>query len=111
MIWTVGRLGSRELLHGPLNLVLPVSTAERWIGKILDGANFVQSDCFALMLLARKTGDRYRDISESIRKEVLDVLQSQPHFSVLVRETEQLNTKDQGMLFGESLPIGLKITT
>ena len=64
------------------------------------------------MQLARRTEDRYRDIPEKLRCKVLEWLAAQgapPHFAQLVREGGTLDTEEQGMVFGESLPKGLRI--
>lgn len=109
MVWALGRIGARELLHGPLNLVVPSQTTESWIRKILTWTDLKASEQFALMLLARKTGDRFRDISETVRSDVLKALASQTHLAELVENVSELDEKDEGLLFGESLPAGLKI--
>ena len=66
----------------------------------------------ALMQICRKTGDRYRDVSEKLRGEVLAWLkarQAPPHFLQLVAEGGELEAAEQGMVFGESLPQGLRL--
>ena len=67
----------------------------------------------ALMQIARKTADRYRDVSESIRSKVLvwfGLRTVPPHFVQLVAEGGQLEESEQSLIFGESLPQGLRIT-
>jgi hypothetical protein len=67
---------------------------------------------FALMELARKTGDRYRDLPEKLRGRVLEWLvanRAQEHFLELVRSGGQLDREAQGIVFGEALPKGLRI--
>jgi hypothetical protein len=62
--------------------------------------------------MARKTGDRYRDLAESLRSKVLDwfnVRQVPPHFIQLVAEGGQLEESEQSLVFGESLPQGLRL--
>jgi hypothetical protein len=64
------------------------------------------------MQLARKTGDRYRDVDDATRERVLkwmDRVQSPKHFRRLVRETGTLEAEEQDLVFGESLPQGLRI--
>ncbi|MCL2347297.1 MAG: hsp70 family protein [Planctomycetaceae bacterium] len=116
MIWTLGRLGTRELLHGPLNTVVPPQIAEKWLKKIAIGRTALQADLLTVMQLARKTGDRYRDVSEAGRDIALKVLeqpmvQSGPykHLATLVREVSQLDDGEQNALFGEILPLGLRL--
>ena len=64
------------------------------------------------MQIARRTGDRYRDVPEKLRTHVLDWLarhEAPAHFADLVREVGQLDAEEQGLVFGESLPKGLRI--
>ena len=64
------------------------------------------------MQLARRTGDRYRDISESTRGTVLKAMQDHhapAHFITLVRAGGLLDTEEQNLIFGEALPRGLRI--
>jgi hypothetical protein len=67
---------------------------------------------FAAMQLARKTGDRYRDIDDATRKNVeawMDRVSSPPRYRQLVREVGSLESEDQALIFGEALPKGLRI--
>ncbi len=66
----------------------------------------------AVMQLARRTGDRYRDLPEKLRAKVLDWLaanQAPAHFLELVRSGGRLDREEQGIVFGEALPKGLRI--
>ncbi len=112
MIWTLGRLGARHLLYGPLNAVVPSQSAVKWIHRRIKDSKTRPIDPFTLMELARKTDDRYRDVPETVREEVLRYLRkiSAPdHFARLVREAVGLDTKEETLVFGESLPVGLRL--
>ena len=61
MIWSLGRLGQRQPLHGPLNTVVPQIEAGNWCDALLK-LKVRESSHLALMQLARHTGDRYRDL-------------------------------------------------
>jgi hypothetical protein len=66
----------------------------------------------AVMQLARRTDDRYRDVPEKLRGKVLDWLgrrAAPEHFVQLVRDAGALDAEEQGMVFGEALPKGLRI--
>lgn len=111
-LWAFGRVAARRPVYGPLNSVVPPEVAARWfIGlsnlKLTDGLSG-----FALMQLARKTGDRYRDVDESTRANVIKALERSKaprHFRDLVAEVTRLESEDQSLVFGESLPKGLRI--
>jgi hypothetical protein len=62
--------------------------------------------------LARRTGDRYRDLDEHLRREAIDWLDGHhapTHFAELVATVGTLDRQDPGRVFGESLPKGLQI--
>jgi hypothetical protein len=110
--WALGRLGSRVPVYGPLNTVVPVETASAWLKKLMDAAGDDPADLLAVVLLARRTDDRYRDLPEKPRAKVLAWLEKRGapgHFLELVRQGGQLDTEEQGLVFGESLPKGLRI--
>jgi len=67
----------------------------------------------AIMQLARRTDDRYRDLPEKLRREAADWLgatDAPGHFIQLVRDGGTLQSDEQGLIFGESLPKGLRIS-
>jgi len=112
MIWALGRIGARQGLYGPLNTVVPADAAERWLKKLMATREPGDVDAFSAMQIARRTGDRYRDLGDSIRREVVDWMQSisvSPHLVQLVREGGSLDRDEAGRAFGESLPKGLRI--
>ncbi|MCL2119887.1 MAG: hsp70 family protein, partial [Planctomycetaceae bacterium] len=122
MIWALGRLGARTLMYGQLNTIIPPQTAEQWLRKIIDRpadsdhvpahASTIAVEQLALMQIARKTGDRYRDIGQPTRELVIATLEKhvpplpkQHHLTTLVREVAQLDADEQGAVFGETLPL------
>jgi hypothetical protein len=65
-----------------------------------------------VMQIARRTDDRYRDLTEKHRQEAADFLRiadAPTHFVDLVRKAGTLDTAEQGLVFGESLPKGLRV--
>lgn len=109
-LWALGRLGARAPVYGPLNTVLPPETAEAWMQRLLPVRH--HDAAFALMQMARKTNDRYRDISDSSRQAALSALgrlHAPTHFSELVRVGGTLGEAEQELTFGESLPHGLRL--
>lgn len=112
LLWAIGRLGARAPMYGPLNTVVPSETAAAWLTRLL-ASRLDTAECqLAVMQLARRTDDRYRDVSEKLRREVVDwleTLESPQHFVQLVLHGGTLDTDEQGLVFGESLPKGLRI--
>ena len=90
----------------------PPDVVVRWLNRLMKFDNSDPLVSFAVMQLARKTGDRYRDIDETTRHSVLswmDRTQTAKRHRELVREVGALETEDQSLLFGEALPKGLRI--
>jgi hypothetical protein len=120
--WALGRLGARVPVYGPLNTVVPVETVEAWTQRLLgldaDPA-FVRragplppAAVFVGVQLTRRTGDRYRDVSDELRDAVrqwLAARQAPQHFVTLVCEGGELHEDEQVLVFSESLLPGLKI--
>jgi hypothetical protein len=113
LIWMLGRVGSRRPSYGPLNLVVPVEIAGAWVEKLLKAADLTDTTVqLTLMQLSRKTGDRFRDLPESLRARLLDRLRSvgtRNSFLQLIAEGGELEEEDAGLVFGESLPTGLRL--
>jgi hypothetical protein len=113
MIWALGRLGARTPLYGPLNTVVPIAVASGWLTELIGNRENHSPECqLAAMQLARRTDDRYRDLPEKLRREAVDWLMLEnapPHFVELVRTAGSLDNDEQGLIFGESLPKGLRL--
>ena len=113
MLWTIGRLGARVPLYGPLNTVVAPEVAVRWLeGLLADGRAGDAMLIFALVQLARRTNDRYRDVSEETRARVLTWLTQStapPHALQLIREGGRLDSDETGRAFGDALPKGLRL--
>jgi hypothetical protein len=110
------RLGARVLLYGPLNAVIHHQVAESWLEGILSFEPGHESErlawAFCLVQLARRSGQRALDIDDSHRDSVLTVLRSQSvpqHWVRMVEEVTELEGEEQSQMFGESLPIGLRL--
>lgn len=112
LAWTLGRLGARVPVYGPLNRIVPADVASEWLRSLMKQRAVDSADPFAAMELARRTDDRYRDVTEKLRRDVeswLEQHEAPSHFIELVRDGGQLDQDDQGQVFGESLPVGLRI--
>jgi hypothetical protein len=110
--WAIGRLGARVPLYGPLNAVVASETAGEWIRKLMALRIETAESQLAAMQLARRTDDRYRDLPEKLRREAVDwltLLDARRHLVELVRDGGTLDSDEQGLVFGESLPKGLRI--
>jgi hypothetical protein len=110
--WAVGRIGARVPLYGPLNSVVPVEAASKWLKQLTAAGDGDPVCALAVMQMARRTDDRYRDLPEKQRAKILkwlEAAEAPAHFVELVRDGGQLDTEEQGLVFGEDLPKGLRI--
>lgn len=111
--WAVGRIGARQPFYGSAHGVVPPDIAAVWIDAILAlDWKKVEPAAFAAVQIARMTGDRSRDLPFDVRAEVvrrLTAANASRSWIEMVNEAVQLNQADEGRVFGESLPVGLKL--
>lgn len=113
-LWALARIGSRVPTEGSLGHVVPPESVEPWLRGLMRLTPLHDALAFALMQLARRTGDRYREIPDPLRVEVLDWFAThhpQSPYRRLVEHEEFLAAKEQQTVFGESLPQGLSLAT
>ncbi|HEX8947646.1 MAG TPA: Hsp70 family protein [Dissulfurispiraceae bacterium] len=112
--WALSRIGARVPFHGPIEKVVPKEAAGEWIRAILGMEWHKPMDAgYALAQMARRTGDRSRDIDEDLRDKIEERLSHYnwaQRFAKQVRETIPLEWSDEKSIFGESLPAGLYLT-
>ena len=99
-----------------LNAVVHHQVAEAWLDALLSFHPGHQSEttawAFCLSQLARRTGQRALDVDDSHRNSVLTVLRTLKIPEDWVRGVEEVLQRkgdEQSQLFGESLPIGLRL--
>ena len=112
VVWAIGRLGARVPLYGPLNNVLPADVVGPWLPRLLKRLGNEPADQLAVMQLARRTPDRYRNLTEETRRLAADWLEDHgapAHYAELVQQGGTLDSEEQGRVFGESLPAGLRL--
>lgn len=111
-LWTLGRLGARTPLYGPLNTVVAPAVAERWIDALLALKELNAEATAALVQLGARAGDDARDVSAETRARVLARLAEEgvPEEATLpLREVVPMNRGAATRAFGESLPQGLRL--
>ncbi|EDZ98402.1 putative chaperone protein, HscA/DnaK [Burkholderia sp. H160] len=111
--WAVGRIGARQPFYGSAHSVVPPEVAAQWLDAILAlDWKKVDPAAFAAVQIARMTGDRSRDLPDVLRASVVRRLEaaSAPRaWITMVSEVVTLDNADEGRVFGESLPVGLKL--
>jgi molecular chaperone DnaK (HSP70) len=113
-LWAaLGRLGARVPTYASVHHVVSPSVAERWLDHLLrEKWETLPSAAEAALRLARVTGDRARDVSERVRREVakkLTQLGSKPEQVHTVEEYVPVAEAERAAFFGEGLPVGLKL--
>jgi hypothetical protein len=114
-LWALSRLAARELLYGPADRTIPPDEAARWIDQLL---NYSWSNPTivgrTISQIARKTGDRARDLDEEMRHRVLEWMAVNELTEDLKRRVMEITPparNDQTAMFGESLPLGIILRT
>jgi molecular chaperone DnaK (HSP70) len=112
-LWALARVGARQPLHGSAHEVAPSQAAEEWLGRLLQlDWKKIEPAGFAAAHIARKTGDRSRDITEPLREDILRRLAATgapPSWPAMVREVIELDQASETRMLGEALPPGLKL--
>ncbi len=110
-LWALSRLGARELLYGPADRVIPPVEVAKWIDQLIGHSwSNPNSAGRTVSQMARKTGDRSRDLAEKAQEGVLDWMEHNDmpeNRKRRVREIVPLAHRDQDAMFGESLPQGI----
>src|SRR5207302_1324629 len=105
--WALARLGARQPVSGVIAHVVPADVVARWIPRLTKLLRqHGEKVSFALAHLARRTGDRARDIDEGLRRDLLRQLQdvSAPErHRQLIGEVVKLATAERGTLMGDSI--------
>ena len=109
--WAISRIGARNLLYGPVDRVVPPAEIASWINILLSG-NWISPvpAGTAMLHLARKTGDRSRDVDPVTVEHILDWLESRKILENnrnLLTEITALKKQELSAIFGEDIPSGL----
>jgi len=112
-LWALSRLGARVPLYGPLNAVVPASAVKAWLAKIMTW-EWPEPDkaAFPLAQLARRTGDRARDLDDATRTQLAAQLRLMPggeRAAVLVEQIVELEAREERVALGDTLPAGLRM--
>lgn len=117
LLWTIGRLGCRVPVYASVQQTVAADRVVPWIDALL-GLNIASLEkdrgayCLALMLLARRTGDRYRDIPESTRSRALETMHqigTPAIYRELVEHSGRLDEEHTSQIVGDSLPLGFTL--
>jgi molecular chaperone DnaK (HSP70) len=113
--WAIGRIGARVPFYGSAHNVVVRAKAEEWLAALLrlDWAQ-IEPAAFAAAQIARRSGDRERDLDESLRAQVaarLRAANAPESWIRMVSEVIELEAAEETRVFGESLPPGLRLVS
>ncbi len=111
LFWTFSRMGSREMLYGSVDRVIPANEVMKWLNQIMK-KTWHKNDPVENMVvqMARKTGDRTRDIDPESTKKITEWLESRnakERTVAIINEKIEIAIAERSILFGEQLPAGL----
>ncbi len=109
--WSISRFGARTLLYGPADRVVGPEEVSQWIDSILKIPwGNPRPVGIALAQMARRTGDRTRDVDELVVRRIIQWMGQDNYFSPHRRYLEKIvpiDRQEESAIFGESLPAGL----
>lgn len=111
--WAVGRIASRIPFHGSAHNVIAKDDVQRWLPQLLKiDWKKNQQAAFAAVLMTRMSGDRSRDIDEEWRSKIVEKLtltKAPASWVEMVETVKELDEAETKRVFGEGLPVGLKL--
>jgi molecular chaperone DnaK (HSP70) len=111
-LWTLGRVGARAPLYGPLNAVVSPAVAERWMEALMALRDIGPDAAAAIVQIGAESGDPARDVSAELRQRAIARLEEAglpPDALEPLRTVVRPNRAAATRAFGESLPQGLRI--
>jgi len=110
LFWALSRIGARELLYGPVDRVVPSGEAGEWITRLmLTDWNNPKPVGAAIAQLARKTGDRMRDMDQNLMDQAIAWLEKYQLADEIqwLTSVKHMARQEENAIFGESLPSGI----
>ena len=106
-----------EPKRAALNAIVHPSTIDSWLERLVDFKPTNESEksgwAFCLAQLTRRSGVRAIEVSEDHRERIaarLRTVHVPENWLRMVEEIVQTGGDDQSQMFGDSLPIGLRLT-
>ena len=90
-------------------------TVQSWLAQLTQSdwkKNHAQA--FAVVMIARMSGDRARDLDDNYRHKIINKLKGSrvpENWITMVAEVKELDAAEAKRVFGEVLPSGLKLIT
>ena len=115
-LWAISRLGARVPFYGPLDRVIPAKEVAGWLVSLCSSELQPSAELGqAIVQLARRTGDRERDLPQADIHRALQWLEQVPQskrfLEPLTHVIPVIDEREQSWIFGESLPAGLLLSS
>ena len=111
--WALGRIASRVPFYGSAHNVIAKQAVQPWLAKLTQSDwRKNQAQAFAVVMIARRSGDRSRDLDEDYRHRIIEKLKGSrvpKSWIDMVSEVKELDAAEAKRVFGEALPSGLKL--
>jgi molecular chaperone DnaK (HSP70) len=111
LLWSIGRLGARTPIYGPLTSVVSAADAGRWLDVLIDDSHDTPELFASIVQIAAITGDPLRDIHDDLLERARRRLknggidtEARPLYEVMTP-----TFADSSRAFGEPLPNGLRL--
>jgi hypothetical protein len=113
-LWALSRLGARIPFYGSVDRVISIKEVAPWIKTLMSATPRPSIQLAqALVQLARPSGDRTRDLPREDLERLIAWLQPLPQaerwVELLTHPDAALKQQEQDWIFGESLPVGLRV--
>jgi molecular chaperone DnaK (HSP70) len=112
LLWSIGRLGARAPLYGPLTSVVPPADAARWLERLLAIEEMTPGLGAAIVEIGALTGDPLRDLPPDARGAARRALFDAGFGDEAVQpllEVVRAGAAETSRAFGEPLPVGLRL--
>jgi hypothetical protein len=113
LLWSIGRLGARTPIYGPLTSVVAASDAGRWLEELVANERSTPEVFAAIVQIGALTGDPLRDLDELVLDAARQRLRDagvEPDQARPVYEVVAATFADTSRAFGEPLPNGLRLS-
>ena len=113
LLWSIGRLGARTPIYGPLTSVVPSADAARWLEQLI-ALPPAPELVAAIVQIGARTSDPLRDLDDvAIDAARRHLAQAQVHPDALrpLSEVVARTFAEASHAFGEPLPNGLRLET
>jgi hypothetical protein len=111
--WALGRIGARVPLYGSGHRAVAHEQAAQWVRLLVElGIQRIDGAAFAVAQLARRSGDRTRDLDDQVRSlavEALTAARAPEAWLRMPREVVVLEAGDEARALGDTLPAGLQL--